>query len=159
MCPHFQGKEQWALLLCDMQSANRWLCCDCSLRSERYAATKRIPMNGLIQGCQRPAGLSSRSDRPETWPDLLGRTPGMSGRTTLPSSLCANTYMQYTTEAYPSVSTPSAQRLKTVSNPDMWEYNPEELVRFTPLRRFSSANTSAVCSHFKVHASKETVRR
>ena len=88
MCPHFQGKEQWALLLCDMQSANRWLCCDFSLRSERYAATKRIPMNGLIQGCQRPAGLSGRSDRPETWPDLSGRTPGMSGRTTLPSSLC-----------------------------------------------------------------------
>ena len=44
-------------------------------------------------------------------------------------------------EACPSVSTipiPSAQRLKPVSNPDMWEYNSEELVRFTPLRRFSS---------------------
>ena len=37
-----------------------------------------------------------------------------------------------------------------------WEYNPEELVRFTPLRRFSSsANTSAVWSHFKVHTSME----
>ena len=33
---------------------------------------------------------------------------------------------------------PSAQRLKPVSNLDLWEYNPEELVRFTPLRRFSS---------------------
>ena len=31
---------------------------------------------------------------------------------------------------------PSAQRLKPVSNPDLWEYDPEELVRFTPLRRF-----------------------
>ena len=46
-------------------------------------------------------------------------------------------------EACPSVSTipiviPSAQRLKPVSNPDLWEYNPEELVRFTPLRKFSS---------------------
>ena len=60
-------------------------------------------------------------------------------------------------EACPSVSTipiPSAQRLKPVSNPDLWEYNPEELLRFTPLRRFSSycrvANTSAIWSHFKV---------
>ena len=44
-------------------------------------------------------------------------------------------------EACPSVSTipiPSAQQLKPVSNQDMWEYNPEELLRFTPLRRFSS---------------------
>ena len=44
-------------------------------------------------------------------------------------------------EACLSVSTipiPSAQRLKPVSNPDLWEYNPEELVRFAPLRRFSS---------------------
>ena len=41
-------------------------------------------------------------------------------------------------EACPSVSMPSAQRLKPVSNPDLWEYNPEELVRFAPLRRFSS---------------------
>ena len=41
-------------------------------------------------------------------------------------------------EAFLSVSTiprPSAQRLKPVSNPDLWEYNPEELL---PLRRFSS---------------------
>ena len=63
-------------------------------------------------------------------------------------------------EACPSVSTipiPSAQRLKPVSNPDLWEYNPEKLVRFTPLRRFSSsANISAVWSHFKVHTSKST---
>ena len=64
-------------------------------------------------------------------------------------------------EACPSVSTipiviPSAQRLKPVSNPDLWEYNPEELVRFTPLRKFSSsANTSTVWSHFKIHTSKE----
>ena len=44
-------------------------------------------------------------------------------------------------EACPSVSTipiPSAQRLKPVSNPDLWEYNPEELLRFTPLGGFSS---------------------
>ena len=33
---------------------------------------------------------------------------------------------------------PSAQRLIPVSNPDLWKYNPEELVRFAPLRRFSS---------------------
>ena len=41
-------------------------------------------------------------------------------------------------EACPSVSVPSVQRLKPGSNPDLWEHNPEELVRFTPLRRFSS---------------------
>ena len=44
-------------------------------------------------------------------------------------------------EACLSVSTipiPSAQRLKPVSNPDLWEYNPEDLVRFAPLRKFSS---------------------
>ena len=65
-------------------------------------------------------------------------------------------------EACPSVSTipiPSAQRLKLVSNLDLWEYNPEELVRFTPLRRFSStvyssANISAVWSHFHAYTSK-----
>ena len=39
-------------------------------------------------------------------------------------------------EARPSVST--IPMLKPISNPDLWEYNPEELVRFTPLRRFSS---------------------
>ena len=50
--------------------------------------------------------------------------------------------------------------LKPVSNPDLWEYNPEELLRFTPLRRFSS--TVAVQTHplsglisIKVHTSKE----
>ena len=62
-------------------------------------------------------------------------------------------------EACPSVSTipiPFAQRLKPVLNPDLWEYNLEELVRFMPLRRLSSsANTSAVWSHFKVHTSKK----
>ena len=51
----------------------------------------------------------------------------------------------------------SAQRLKPVSNPDLWEYNPEELVR---LRRFSSS-TVLVQTHplsgliAKVHTSKE----
>ena len=52
-------------------------------------------------------------------------------------------------EACPSVSTipiviPSAQRLKPVSNPDLWEYNPEELVRFTPLRKFSRQEASHI---------------
>ena len=37
---------------------------------------------GKPQGCRRPAGLSGRPDRPEPWPDLSGRTPGLSGRTT-----------------------------------------------------------------------------
>ena len=50
-------------------------------------------------------------------------------------------YTMSINEACPSVSTipiPSAQRLKSVSNPDLWEYNPKELVRFTPLQRFNS---------------------
>ena len=53
-----------------------------------------------------------------------------------------------------SVSTPSAERLKpTTPNPDLWEYNSEELVRFTPMRLSSAA--SFVWSHFKIHRSKE----
>ena len=43
--------------------------------------TTRIPK---LQGCQRPAGLG-------TWPDLSGRTPGMSGRTT--PSLCRSSLL------------------------------------------------------------------
>ena len=59
-------------------------------------------------------------------------------------------------DAVSTVPIPSAQPLKPVTNPDLWEYNTQELVRFTPLRRFSSStNTSAVWSHFKVHTSKE----
>ena len=62
-------------------------------------------------------------------------------------------------EACHSVSTvpiPSAQPLKPITNPDLWEYYSQELVRFTSLRRFSSiTNTFAVWSHSKVHTSKE----
>ena len=47
---------------------------------------------------------------------------------------------------------PSTHHLKPCPNPDLWEYNSEELVRFVPMRKLSgSTNTSAVWSHFKVH--------
>ena len=46
MCPYFQGKEQWTLLLCDVQSANRWLCCDCSLLSESLEDPGMRPQGG-----------------------------------------------------------------------------------------------------------------
>ena len=50
----------------------------------------------------------------------------------------------------------SVQRLNIISHPDLWEYDTEELARFTPLRKFSSStNTSAVWSDFKIHTSKE----
>ena len=44
------------------------------------------------------------------------------------------------------------------SNPDLWIYNPDELVRFPQRRKQNSNSTSVVWSHFKVHrlhASKE----
>ena len=44
--PCFQGREQRALLLCDMQLANRWLYCYCLW----YAVRKGIPMYGLASG-------------------------------------------------------------------------------------------------------------
>ena len=51
---------------------------------------------------------------------------------------------------------PSTHHLKPCPNPDLWEYNSEELVRFVPMRKLSrSTNTSAVWPHFKVHTSKE----
>ena len=51
---------------------------------------------------------------------------------------------------------PSTHHLKPCPNPDLCEYNSEELVRFVPMRKLSgSTNTSAVWSHFKVHTSKE----
>ena len=51
---------------------------------------------------------------------------------------------------------PSTHHLKPCPNPDLWECNSEERVRFVPMRKLSgSTNTSAVWSHFKVHTSKE----
>ena len=51
---------------------------------------------------------------------------------------------------------PSTHHLKPCPNPDLWEYNSEELVRFVSMRKLSgSNNTSAIWSHFKVHTSKE----
>ena len=58
-------------------------------------------------------------------------------------------------ETCPSVSTTP---IPSVSNPDLWEYNPEELVRFTPLRRFSSStNTSTVWYTLNVWSSSKVV--
>ena len=58
-------------------------------------------------------------------------------------------------ETCPSVSTTP---IPSVSNPDLWEYNPEELVRFTPLRRFSSStNTSTVWYTLNVWSSSKAV--
>ena len=44
------------------------------------------------------------------------------------------------------------------ANTDIWNYNPDELIRFPQRRKQNSMSTSTVWSHFKVHrlhASKE----
>ena len=80
-----------------------------------------------MQGCRRPADLPIRPDR-SAWQAKLVEIIVYKCQSFI--------LLMSINEACPSVSVPSAQRLKPGSNPDLWEHNPEELVRFTPL--FSS---------------------
>ena len=63
----------------------------CAAERTRYRRGHR----SRLPKASRPV---SRPDRLETWPDLSGRTHGMSGRTTPPH--CANTCIQYMTYFY-----------------------------------------------------------